>query len=87
MKKAPVRGPLVGSARALGAASPPKRIFGFDFSRDARKKPGGFPQRKPVYPACAPIKKPIPGQPEIGAHFVSFNFPNNLICAIASRIL
>jgi hypothetical protein len=27
-----------------------------------------------VYPTCASIKKPISGQPEIGAHFMSFNF-------------
>jgi hypothetical protein len=31
-----------------------------------------------VYPTCA-RKKPISGRPEIGAHFVSFNFPNNVI--------
>jgi hypothetical protein len=37
-------------------------------------------------PACALIKKPIWGQPKIGAHFVSFNFANSLICAIVSSV-
>jgi len=39
------------------------------------------------YLACARIKKPISGNSKIGAHFVSFNFLNNLICGIASRVL
>jgi hypothetical protein len=26
------------------------------------------------------------GQPEIGAHFVSFNFPNSLICVVVSSV-
>jgi hypothetical protein len=30
------------------------------------------------------MKKPISGKPEIGAHFVSFNFTNNLIWGIVS---
>jgi hypothetical protein len=30
------------------------------------------------------MKKPISGKPEIGAQFVSFNFPNNLIWRPAS---
>ena len=32
-----------------------------------------------IYPTCARIKKPISGKPEIGAHFVSFNFLNTTI--------
>jgi hypothetical protein len=44
----------------------------------------GLPHRKPVSRACARIKKPISGKPEIGAQFLSFNFPNNLICGITS---
>ena len=31
-------------------------------------------------------KNPISGQPEIGAHFVSFNFPNNLIWTATSTL-
>jgi hypothetical protein len=37
-----------------------------------------------LYPAWAHIKKPVSGKPATGAHFVSFNFPNSLICAAAS---
>jgi hypothetical protein len=36
------------------------------------------------YPSGARIKKPVSGQPGIGAQFSSFNFPNNLICGITS---
>src|SRR5580700_3229100 len=32
-----------------------------------------------IYPTRARIKKPISGKPEIGAHFVSFNFLNTTI--------
>jgi hypothetical protein len=35
-------------------------------------------------PAFARIKKPVSGNPVTGAHFVSFNFPNSLICAAPS---
>jgi hypothetical protein len=45
----------------------------------------GFPHRKPGHPASARIKMPTPGKPEIGAHFVSFNFANTLISALMSR--
>jgi hypothetical protein len=38
---------------------------------------------RPLRPAR--IKKPTSGRPEIGAQFVSFNFPNNLSWAGASR--
>jgi len=31
------------------------------------------------------MKKPIPGKPEIGAHFVSFNFLNSAIRPSMSR--
>jgi hypothetical protein len=34
--------------------------------------------------ALGPKQKPIPGKPGIGAQFVSFNFLNPLICAVAS---
>jgi hypothetical protein len=44
------------------------------------KKPGAVSRiTSLVQPTCAPIKKPISGKPEIGAHFVSFNFKNPLI--------
>jgi hypothetical protein len=36
------------------------------------------------YPSGARVKKPVSGQPGIGAQFSSFNFPNNLICGITS---
>src|SRR6202035_1447120 len=50
-----------------------------------KEKPGavcGIASR--VYPTCAPINKPIPGRPGIGAQFARFNFTNALICAAAS---
>jgi hypothetical protein len=41
--------------------------------------PMGWPSWPPWRcPACALTKKPTPGQPEIGAQFVSFNFTNEL---------
>jgi hypothetical protein len=57
----------------------------------ARKKPRrGLPRRKSGSPDLRTqktrrglphrgIKKPISGRPGIGAHFVSFNFPNATI--------
>ena len=32
------------------------------------------------------MKKSISGRPEISAHFVSFNFTNNLICTVGSSM-
>jgi hypothetical protein len=43
-----------------------------------------LPLRKPDSPALRTHKKPISGRPAIGAQFVSFNFPNTLICGPAS---
>jgi hypothetical protein len=54
------------------------------------KAPDGLPSQKAqrdsgiADPAFARIKKPASGKPATGAHFVSFNFPNSLICAATS---
>jgi hypothetical protein len=51
----------------------------------ATKKPGAVSRTASrAYPACARMKKPISGKPEISTHFASFNFANRLICAVAS---
>ena len=56
-------------------------------SRADTKKPGAVSRiARRVYPTCAGTKKPIAGKPEIGAHFVSFNFTNSLICGILSSV-
>jgi hypothetical protein len=46
----------------------------------------GHPASQAVLPGLRAHKKPIWGQPEIGAHFVSFNFPNSLICVVVSSV-
>ena len=52
----------------------------------SKKNPARSPASRAglTYPDCARIKKPIFGQPEIGAQLLSFNLPNNLICGITS---
>jgi hypothetical protein len=53
----------------------------------ANKKPGAVSRiASRVHPGCARMKMPISGQPEIGAHFVSFNFANSTIWALESRV-
>jgi len=44
----------------------------------------GDPHRKSGLPDLRTHKKPISGKPEIGAHFVSFNFTNTSIPALVS---
>ena len=62
---------------AAGKAGP---LSGRLIPPSAHEKPGAVPGRKPglYYPACALIKNPISGKPEIGAQFVSFYFPTTL---------
>jgi hypothetical protein len=64
----------------------PDRFSGLDLKRDQEavllqrmKKPGAGFRPQAGYPACALIKKPISGKPEIGAHFANFYFPNRSI--------
>jgi hypothetical protein len=58
--------------------------------RAASKSPAWFPASQAGFTRLAhATKKPISGKPEIGAQsaqFLSFNFPNNLICAVASSL-
>jgi hypothetical protein len=44
-----------------------------------KKARRGFPHRKSGLPDLRTHEKPISGRPEIGAHFVSFNFLNTTI--------
>jgi hypothetical protein len=67
----------------VGLLEPPRAAL---LNRGTANKKTGAVSRAAsrVHPACARMKMPIPGKPEIGAHFVSFNFANTLISALVS---
>ena len=49
-----------------------------------RQKARSPPSQAGLTRLARALKKPVSGKPGIGAQFLSFNFPNNLICGITS---
>src|SRR5215472_16449153 len=75
-------------------AHPPRALRPCNQRRDGWVSLAGFHFTKPLVrpqagsgPPCLHSTTPIAGRSEIGAHFASFNFPDNLICTPASSAL